>query len=107
MSNTTETTVNNVLSEAATVAEAAASVTGNPITGVVAAGLAAAGAVASTVESDVAAHQNALTTAANAASALAAASAPVIATLPAGDQAKATGILAMISSLLADFAKIF
>jgi hypothetical protein len=106
MSNTTESNVNTALSDVTAVAEVAAAM-GNPVAGIVAAGLAAAGDVASTVETDVSAHQTALATAVSAASTLATASAPVIATLPAADQEQATGILAAVSGLLADFAKIF
>ncbi len=106
MSNTTETDVNTALSDAGVVADIAA-VAGNPVAGIIAAGVSAAGDVASTVESSVAAHQSALATAVSAASTLASASAPVIAQLPAADQQQATGILAEISGLLAAFGKIF
>jgi len=106
MSNTTEMDVNTVLSDATAVADIAAAA-GNPVAGIVAAGLGAAGDVANTVESDVTAHQTALATAVSAASTLASASAPVIAQLPVADQQQATGILAEISGLLAAFAKIF
>jgi hypothetical protein len=107
MSNTTQSNVNEVLTDMTDVADVAAAATGNPVAGVVAAGLGAAGAVTASVEEGVAAHQAALTTAIGAANSLASASAPVIAALPAADQQKATGILAAISDLLSDLGKIF
>jgi len=107
MASETETAVNEALSAAGDIADVAAMATGNPAVGAAAVGLAAAGDVAQSVESGVAAVQTPAQLAVAAASSLVSAAAPAVATLPAAQQAHATGILATIEALVGDFAKLF
>jgi hypothetical protein len=67
----------------------------------------AAADIASTLESDVAAHKSALAMALEATASLTRASSPVIASPPAAGQAHAAGILSAITTLLTRFSALF
>jgi len=106
MSGETETALDKALTTASDVADVAA-LTGNAVAGAIALGLNAAGEVAQTVEGGVASGQSAVGLAVSAAGSLVSAAAPAVASLPAAQQAQATGILASIEALVSDFVKLF
>ncbi len=80
---------------------------GGPVGMAVAAGLRVGEAVLNSVEASQSNHADALTTATAAVGSLATAAAPVLATLPPQDAAKAQAGLGLLQTILADLKSIF